>query len=462
MRAAMDGMVRRVHFVGIGGVGMSAVAELLVNLGYRVSGSDLKASELTRRLASAGARIFAGHRASHAAGADVLVVSSAVGRDNPELAFARRRRIPVIARAQMLAELARLKKTVTVSGSHGKTTTTSMVSMALRGAGADPTMIIGGQLKNIGSNARLGLGDYLVAEADESDGSFLRLSPLVAVVTNVDNDHLDFYKTFENLKVAFHSHLEQVPFYGAAVLCADDPFLNAVAARADRRVVSYGIRSRADWQARHLRLSAEGSCFDLFHRGRRRGQARLRVAGRHNVLNALAAIAAGDFLGFPLKGLLKGLGEFDGVGRRLERLGEAKGISFIDDYGHHPTEIRATLEAVSRLWGGKRVIALFQPHRYSRTKLLQEEFGPAFERADRVYVTDIYPAGEKPIPGVSSALILRSLERRGVDARPWTRAVDVARELRAGDVVVTVGAGDVWKIGEDLLRRVKDGVLSPV
>ena len=456
----MAPFVRRVHFVGIGGVGMSGIAEVLVNLGYRVSGSDLKPSELTRRLAAAGARVFYGHRPANAAGAQVVVTSSAVLPDNPEVVFARSRGIPIIPRAEMLAELARLKRTVTVSGSHGKTTTTSMVALALRAAGADPTMIIGGQLKNIRSNARLGLGDYLVAEADESDGSFVRLSPLVAVVTNIDNDHLDHYGTVENLKAAFLEHLGRLPFYGAAVVCADDAAVREVVSKLDRPVLRYGIRAGADWQARNLRLSADGSAFDLFYRGRRQAKATLRVAGRHNVLNALAAVAAGSFLGFRLGRLLEGLAAYRGVGRRLEKLGEARGIRFIDDYGHHPTEIRATLAALA-LGKPRRLIAIFQPHRFTRTKLLHRDFGPAFRGADRVFVTDIYPAGEKPIAGVGSKLVLRSLAKAGVPAEPFRGALDIARELKAGDVVLTVGAGDVWKIGSDLLRRIKEGTLSP-
>ncbi|MBI5202157.1 MAG: UDP-N-acetylmuramate--L-alanine ligase [Elusimicrobia bacterium] len=455
----MAKFVRRVHFVGIGGVGMSGIAEVLLNLGYKVQGSDLKESEITRRLSAAGARIGFGHRASHAEGAEVVVVSSAVKPDNPEVVFARRRGIPVIPRAEMLAELARLKRTVTVSGSHGKTTTTSMVSLALRAAGGDPTMIIGGQLKNIGGNARLGLGDYLVAEADESDGSFVRLSPLVAVVTNIDNDHLDHYKTMDNLKEAFRVHLERLPFYGAAVLCVDDPNVAELAKSYERSKVTYGIKN-GDWQARSLELSEAGSRFELYWRGKRQASGRLRVSGRHNVLNAVAAVATGSVLGFNLKLLLAGLASFEGVGRRLERLGEAKGVRFVDDYGHHPTEIRATLSAV-RLWKPRRLVAVFQPHRFSRTKLLHREFGPAFKNADLVYVTDIYPAGEKPVKGVTSRLVLDSIRKNGVDARAFAGPLDAARELKPGDVVLTVGAGDVWKIGSDLLRRLRDGVLSP-
>ncbi|MBI5623938.1 MAG: UDP-N-acetylmuramate--L-alanine ligase [Elusimicrobia bacterium] len=456
----MGSFIRRVHFVGIGGVGMSGIAEVLRNLGYEVSGSDLKETEVTRRLAGLGVTVRLGHAASHIRGAEVVVVSSAVGPDNPEVAAAREQGIPVVQRALMLAELGRMKKTVTVAGSHGKTTTTSMVAMALRSAGADPTMVVGGQIKDIRSNARLGVGDYLVAEADESDGSFLHLSPLVAVVTNVDDDHLDFHKTVERLREAFAEHLRRLPFYGAAVLCADDPPLMALARGLDRRVITYGFAKSAQWRAADLKLASAGSSFSVLCRGRRLGTLRMRVPGRHNVLNALGALAAGSFLGLPFRRLAAGLAEFRGVGRRLDVLGSASGIVFVDDYGHHPTEIAATLDAL-RLWKGRRVV-VFQPHRYSRTKLLARRFGPAFKAADLVYVMDIYAAGEKPMPGVTSRLILDSLRRARVRCAPFVSALDTARELAAGDVVLTLGAGDVWKIGEDLLRRSRSRFTSPV
>ncbi|MCX5794476.1 MAG: UDP-N-acetylmuramate--L-alanine ligase [Elusimicrobia bacterium] len=458
----MRAFVRRVHFVGVGGVGMSGIAEVLVNLGYRVSGSDLKASAITRRLKAAGVRVSVGHAAANVGDAQVVVVSSAVRPDNPEVRAARRAGVPVVLRAQMLAELGRMKKTVTVAGSHGKTTTTAMAAMALAAAGAEPTMIVGGQIKNIDSNARLGLGDYLVTEADESDGSFVHLAPLVAVVTNIDNDHLDHHKTMANLRAAFVDHLSRLPFYGAAVLCADDPELARLRPCLRARVISYGISRRADWQARGLRLDKDGSSYEAFHLGRRAARIRLRVPGRHNVLNSLAALAAGRFLGFPLSGLGRGLAAFRGVGRRLDRLGAARGVEFVDDYGHHPTEVRAAVEAVATLWGGRRTMVVFQPHRYSRTKLLAREFGPAFARADQVFVMPIYPAGEAPLPGVSSALILDSLRRSGVACAPFSGSLDVLRQLRPGDVVLTLGAGDVWKTGMDLMRRLAADLASPV
>jgi len=458
----MQAFVGRAHFVGVGGVGMSGIAEVLANLGCRVSGSDLKDSETLRRLKAAGVRVFLGHAAGHARGVQVVVVSSAVSPDNPEVLAARRAGVPVILRAQMLAELGRMKKTVTVAGSHGKTTTTAMTAMAFSGAGAEPTMIVGGQIKNIASNARLGLGEYLVAEADESDGSFVHLEPLVAVVTNIDNDHLDYHGSMENLRAAFAQHLARLPFYGAAVLCADDPELARLRPRLSASVVTYGIRLKADWRARNIRMDRNGSRYDAYHLGRRAARVALQVPGRHNVLNSLAALASGRFLGLPLKGLVRGLAAFRGVGRRLDPLGEAGGVCFVDDYGHHPTEVRAAVSAVCSLWRGRRTVVIFQPHRYSRTKLLAREFGPALKGADLVFVMDIYPAGEAPLAGVDSGLILDSLRRAGIACAPISQSLDVLRQLRRGDVVLTLGAGDVWKTGMDLLRRLRADLASPV
>ena len=449
----MKSFVTRIHFVGIGGVGMSGIAEVLNNLGYKISGSDAKSSEITRRLQAAGVAVFDGHAAAHAKGAQVVVVSSAVSESNPEVAWARRAGVPVVLRAQMLAELGRMKKTVTIAGSHGKTTTTSLTSMALSAAGAEPTMIIGGRLKNIRSNAKLGVGEYLVAEADESDGSFLFLTPLVAIVTNVDDDHMDHYKTMDALKDAFVAHLERLPFYGAAVLCADDANLMSLRPRVTRRTITFGFAAGADWRGRNLRMTKDGSVCDVLRGGRKVLTLTLRVAGRHNVSNALGALAAGAFLGFDLKRLARGLAEFRGVGRRMDRLGAAGGVEFVDDYGHHPTEIRTTLAAVSGLWKAGRVIVVFQPHRFSRTKLLAREFGPALKAADFSYVMDVYPAGEKPIKGVSSQLILDSMKRAGAAGAPFPGALELSKQLKPGDVVLTLGAGDVWKVGEDLLRR---------
>jgi UDP-N-acetylmuramate--alanine ligase len=456
----MKGFVRRIHFVGIGGVGMSGIARVLLNLGYSVSGSDLKETELTRRLRDAGAEVRIGHRKENAARAEVVVTSTAVPASNPEVKEARRRGVPVVARVEMLAELARLKRTIAVSGTHGKTTTTAMIGVAMQAAGEDPTVIVGGQVAALsGSNAKLGLGEYLVAEADESDGSFLRLWPLATVVTNIDDDHLEHYGGFKELKRAFESHLSRLPFYGAAVLCFDDPELKRIASRLERPVVSYGFSRDAEWNGKVVR-SKGAQALEIRRGGRKVGRMRLKLSGRHNAQNALAAVAVCGFLGLHLKKAMKGLEDFAGVGRRLETLGEARGISFIDDYGHHPTEVRATLQALREKFGKRRLVVLFQPHRYSRTKALYREFGKSFQKADRLFVADVYAAGEKPIRGVTSKLVVDAAKRSGVDAARLTRAVDLVRELRPGDVVLTLGAGDIWKVGMDLLRRCGGVTLS--
>ncbi len=454
-RDFMSAFVKRIHFVGIGGVGMSGIAEVLLNLGYRVSGSDIKESETTQRLKSLGAKIFYGHEASHIAGAQVVVTSSAVSSQNPEVLEAGKKHIPLISRAEMLSEIGRMKKTVTIAGSHGKTTTTSMTAMALSAAKANPTMIIGGRLKNIHAGAKLGASDYLVIEADESDGSFVHFSPLAAIVTNIDNDHLDFHKTMDALKASFIQHLKRLPFYGAAILCADNPLLQEISKSLSKPVITYGFGKSSEWTAKNIHLSKDGSDFDAFFKGKKMSKIHLSVPGKHNVLNSLAAFAAGDFLGFDLKLLAEGLSEFKGVGRRLDFIGRAGKIEFVDDYGHHPTEIKATLAAVSNLWKAKRVVVVFQPHRYSRTKLLAREFGPAFKGADQVFVTDIYPAGEKPIAGVSSKLILDSMAKNGIRSAPYPGARELSKTLKPGDVVLTLGAGNVRSFGEELLARAR-------
>lgn len=467
MKSPMRQFVRRVHFVGIGGVGMSGIAQVLLNLGFSVSGSDLKETELTRRLRRAGARIGIGHAAARARGAEVVVVSSAVPEANPEVRWARARGVAVVPRVAMLAELARLKKTITVAGSHGKTTTTAMAGMALQSAGADPTVVVGGQVANLmGANARVGLGDYLVAEADESDGSFLSLFPLVAVVTNVDDDHLDHYGSMDRLKEAFREHLRRLPFYGLGIVCADDPNAAALARTAERPVVTYGLGKGADWRGVPRPVPAAlrnrvAQRLDVLKKGKRWGTLDLRVPGLHNALNALAAAAAADFVGCDPRRAARGLSEFRGVGRRLERLGEAQGVLFIDDYGHHPTEVRATLAALRASYAkGRRLVVLFQPHRYSRTRQLWRQFGPALKGADDVHLLPVYAAGEKPIRGIGSELILKSARRAGVPARLFGRTVDLACELAPGDVVLTLGAGDVWKTGADLLKRLAGDRLS--
>ncbi|HCC48143.1 MAG TPA: UDP-N-acetylmuramate--L-alanine ligase [Elusimicrobia bacterium] len=448
------GRVKSAHFIGIGGIGMSGIARLMLGLGYKVSGSDVKASEITRALAREGARIFERHSASALGSPGVVVVSSAVRPDNPELAAAFRRGLPVVRRALMLSKLAELKKTVTIAGTHGKTTTTTMTAAALEAAGADATAVVGGIIKGAGSNIKLGGGHYLVAEADESDGSFLYFSPLVACVTNIDSDHLDHYGNMENLKEAFRRHLAKLPFYGMAALCSDDPGVREIIPSLKTPFVTCGL-GKADWMAKDPVFNAAGASYKAYFRGKLKGRVRLRCGGVHNVRNSLLALAAGSYLGFDFGRLAEGLWNFAGVKRRMDRHGAASGVDFVDDYGHHPTEVRATLDAARGLFPGRRLVVLFQPHRYSRTALLYKDFGRAFGGADRVYVAPVYPAGEKPVPGVDSGLILRQLGRNGAPASEFRGVLETLKELKPGDVFLTLGAGDVWKLGEEIKLKME-------
>ncbi|HVO32344.1 MAG TPA: UDP-N-acetylmuramate--L-alanine ligase [Elusimicrobiota bacterium] len=448
--------IQRIHFVGIGGSGMSGIAEVLITLGYKVSGSDLKDTPVTRRLQKLGARIAIGHAAEHVQDAQVVVTSTAVDNRNPEVVRARQSGVPVIPRIEMLAELARLKYTIAVAGTHGKTTTTSMTAAALQAGGLDPTVIVGGRLKHVDSGAVLGKGDFLVAEADESDGSFLKLSPALAIITNIDNDHLDYYGTFERICDAFVDYAGRVPFYGCVIACLDDPHVRAQLGRMTRRVVTYGIDSDAIARAGNLRIENGGTTFDVTWDGQALGTLRLRVPGRHNVLNALAAAAAGRELDIPFAKIADGLASFEGVGRRMEIKAETDRLVVIDDYGHHPTEIRATLAALRERYPHRRLVVLFQPHRYTRTQSLWSDFANSFRNADRVHILDIYPAGEKPIDGVSSRLIVDAMQRTHPAAAllPDPVSIEPLRQtLEPGDVVVTLGAGDVWKLGEQLLAQ---------
>jgi UDP-N-acetylmuramate--alanine ligase len=448
--------IQNIHFVGIGGSGMSGIAEVLLSLGYKVSGSDVKPTPVTERLQKLGAKIFVGHQAANVEGAQVVVTSTAVAAQNPEVVQARAKGVPVIPRIEMLAELARLKYTIAVAGTHGKTTTTSMTASVLQAGGLDPTVVVGGRLKHIDSGAQLGRGDYLVAEADESDGSFLKLSPALAIITNIDNDHLDYYGTFEKICDAFVEYAGRVPFYGCVIVCLDDPHIRAQLPRMTRRVVTYGIDSNADVRAANLNVDGGGTWFDAVISGKMLGKMRLRVPGRHNVLNSLASIAVGLELGIPFDKIAEGLTQFEGVGRRMELKGETQGITVIDDYGHHPTEIRATLSALRERYPSRRLVVLFQPHRYSRTQSLYADFANCFRNADRVFILDIYAAGEKPIEGVTSELILNDMKKTHTSASALSGAdgVEALRsELQSGDVVVTLGAGDVWKIGDELLAK---------
>jgi len=446
----------RLHFVGVGGSGMSGIAEVLVNLGYSVSGSDLVVNSATERLTTLGARVQCGHRASQVHGADAVVVSSAVGPDNPEVLEARRRKIPVIPRAEMLAELMRLKHGVAVAGAHGKTTTTAMIAEVLTRGGLDPTVIIGGRVGTLASGAKLGQGEIMVAEADESDGSFLKMKPTIAVVTNIDREHLDYYGDLDQIRNAFRSFLSRVPFYGAAIVCLDEKDVRAILPGIDRKLVSYGLVSDADLRATDVTISGFESCFIVYHRGTRLGQVRLNLPGRHLVCNSLAAIAVGLELDVPFREIADALAEFRGVDRRMQWRGEAYGGSVIDDYGHHPTEILATLAAIREGFGAPTLV-VFQPHRYSRTRALLEEFGRAFFDANRVIVTDVFAAGEAPIDGIDGATVADALVRNGhpsVVYEPRLHAIpDLLRQtIRPGDIVLTLGAGDVWKVGEELIR----------
>ncbi len=461
----MLGKVRRIHFVGIGGIGMSGLAEVLLNLGYSVSGSDLHRTPVTERLSRLGARVFDHHAVENIGEAEVVVVSSAVPLMNPEIAEAAHRKIPVIPRAEMLAELMRLKFCVAVAGSHGKTTVTSMVAVMLSEGGLDPTAVIGGRLDVFGSSARLGKSELMVVEADESDRSFLYLLPTVAVVTNIDREHLDHYGDLGEIQESFVSFMNKVPFYGAVIACMDPPWrsmMQAVFPRLRRRVITYGIQSGADITARNLELRPGGSSFDVAVDGKFAGTFKVNIPGRHNVQNALASIAVGRELDLDQKQIQEGLEFFRGADRRFQVRAEVDGITIIDDYGHHPTEIKATLDA-ARLRGARRIRAIFQPHRYTRTKFLMDEFAQCFEACDRVYVLDIYAASEPPIPGITSQRLVARMNELGFTRARYAASDsnvinEILTDLRDGDLVLTIGAGNVWKIAEALARAVNDRV----
>jgi UDP-N-acetylmuramate--alanine ligase len=451
---------QQIHFVGIGGIGMSGIAEILLNLGYRVTGSDRKRSETIERLEQMGAKVFIGHQASNVEGAHVVVYSSAVTRDNVELQTAHQRQVPIIPRAEMLAELMRLKYGIAVAGTHGKTTTTSLVGAVLSEGRYDPTIVVGGRVINLGSNARLGQGEYLVAEADESDGSFLKLAPTIAVVTTIDAEHLDHYGSLDAICEAFLTFVNKVPFYGSAVLCLDQPNIQMLLPRVEKRVITYGLESSADLVGRRLALAGMTSRFEVHQRGTRLGECVLQIPGRHNVLNALAAIAVGLDLEIPFVTIQKALAGFAGVQRRFQIRGKAAGVTVVDDYGHHPAEIRATL-AAAKAGFDSRVVTVFQPHRYTRTQALRQDFLTAFNQADVLIVMDIYAAGEPPIPGVSAEDLAEGIRAHGHRNVTFlgsdrARVADYVCEIsRPGDLVVTLGAGDVSQLGPDILRRLE-------
>lgn len=461
MNSMFRGRVRCVHFIGIGGIGMSGIAELLLDLGFEVHGSDLKEGDTVVRLRQRGAVIHIGHDDANLAGADVVVMSTAVAQDNPEVRAARREGVPVIPRAEMLAELMRLKHGIAIAGSHGKTTTTSLVAAVLNHAGIDPTVVIGGKVNQLGSNARLGEGDYLVAEADESDGSFLKLAPTIAVVTNLDLEHVDFWTGgIDQLRAAFTDFLNRLPFYGLGVVCIDEENVQRLLPSVDRRIVSYGRSKQADLQARDIVAEGLTTRFSAFHHGILLGEVRLNLTGDHNVLNALAAIAVAEELEVPFAKSREALEAFAGVQRRFTHCGDAAGVTVIDDYGHHPVEIRATLQGARRAYKGRRIVVLFQPHRYSRTAALKDDFGRAFNDADVVRLTDVYAAGEAPIEGASAASIAASMRDHGHhDAQAsgdLDRAIEaIAAIAKAGDVVITLGAGDITRAGPALIAKLQ-------
>ena len=447
-----------IHFVGIGGIGMSGIAELLLNLGYRVSGSDVKSSDITDRLQKLGGVVFKGHTAENIKGADVVVVSSAIDPDNPEIRAAEQSSIPVIPRAEMLAELMRLKYSIAIAGAHGKTSTTSIVASVLAEGGLDPTVVIGGKLKSIGSNAVLGQGDYIVAEADESDGSFLKFSPTIAVVTNIDKEHLDFYADLEAIKTVFLSFLDRIPFYGLAVLCLDNEPIQDLIPRMKKRYTTYGMTSQADFQIRDVEFGQQKSRFDIYRNGKKMGMINLNLPGIHNVYNATASIAVGLELDITFDQIKRALETVEGVQRRLEIKGESNGVTVIDDYGHHPTEIKVTLATIEENWPNQRKVVVFQPHRYSRTRALFNEFSRAFYQSDVLVVLPIYAASEKKIEGVTSKNLCEEIKAHGhkevVHASGFKAALSHLKQtLKPGDVLLTLGAGDVWKVGEMFLNK---------
>ncbi|RJQ57039.1 MAG: UDP-N-acetylmuramate--L-alanine ligase [Nitrospiraceae bacterium] len=446
----------KVYFTGIGGVGMSGIAEVLHNLGYKVSGSDMKESETTSRLKGMGINISIGHRAENIKDADVVVISSAVSPYNPEVEAARKLSIPVIPRAEMLAELARLKYGVLIAGAHGKTTTTSLVASVLAEGGFDPTVVIGGKLKGIGSNAKLGQGEFLVAEADESDGSFLKLSPTIAVVTNIDREHMDYFKTVDEIKNAFLSFINKIPFYGLSILYGDNEHIKELLPRLQRRFITYGLSEHLDLVAGGINTDGVRTRFEAVLNGKSLGVFEIPLFGAHNVCNCLAAIAVASELKMDMDDIRNAFRNFSGVQRRFEIKGAVSGIRVVDDYGHHPAEIMATLKAAKEVVADGRLVVVFQPHRYTRTRDLLTDFFYAFSDADKVVLMDIYPAGEQPIEGVSSEALFNGIKATSRDVE-YIKDRDgipgyLNKELREGDMLLTLGAGDVWKIGEEFLK----------
>ena len=458
----MYGKIRKIHFIGIGGIGMSGIAEVLLNLGYQISGSDLRASDITQRLGGMGAEISLGHAAGNLRDVDVVVTSSAVKADNAEVAEALRCLIPVIPRAEMLAELMRMKFGIAVAGTHGKTTTTSMVATVLCHGDLDPTAVIGGRLDAFGSNAKLGQGKFLVAEADESDGSFLKLSPTIAIVTNIDADHLDYYRDLDEIKETFVEFINKIPFYGRAILCLDDKNIQSIIPQVRKRFTTYGFSAQADFQASEVEHQALQTSFAVDYCGQRLGRISFQMPGDHNVLNALAATAAAMEVGLSFATIAAGFKNFGGVQRRFQIKDEVDGIMIVDDYGHHPAEIKATLNAARKGWE-RRIITVFQPHRYSRTAALFDDFTTAFYETDQLIVLDIYAAGEEPIADIDSERLAAQISGHGHKGVRYLSDRDQVIEhllasCQAGDIVITMGAGNVWQIGEEFAKRLHGGM----
>lgn len=448
--------MQHVHFVGIGGAGMSGIAQVLLEMGCKVSGSDLKESRNTERLKGYGAEIKVGHRAENIGDADVVVISSAIPAKNPEVKFAQEEEIPILLRAEMLARLCDGKKNIAVAGTHGKTTTTSMIACMIDMSGLDPTYLIGGELNDIGGNAKYGKGEYLIAEADESDSSFLYLNPHIIVLTNIEADHLDHYDSLDQIEEVFQQFIGRVPNDGSIVACGDYPNIKKLIGKLDKRFVTYGLSENNDYCVKNMTFPSLSSSFDVFFKGKRLAKVSLSVPGVHNVYNALAAFALGVSLDLPIKQIIEGLKSFSGVQRRFQLVGEVSDVTVVDDYAHHPTELKATLEAAKRgPW--KRIVCIFQPHRFSRTKFLGNDFRDAFESADVAIVTDIYAAGEEPVPGITGKIlveaILQNNPRKSVIYLPKKNDIldFLSTKLRQGDLVLTAGAGDIWTIGEGLL-----------
>ncbi|WP_237660234.1 UDP-N-acetylmuramate--L-alanine ligase [Tepidanaerobacter sp. GT38] len=448
----------RIHFIGIGGTGMSGIAKILMNMGYTVSGSDLKVSEALLRLKEAGAKVFIGHHVSNVEGADLVVVSSAIPKSNPEYVKAIESNIPVVHRADMLSLLMDSKKGIAVSGAHGKTTTTSMISLIMEKNGFDPTVIIGGELNDIGGNATLGNGEFLVAEADESDGSFMKLKPYVAVITNIENDHMDYYKNMENMKNAFKAFVSNVKQGGFVVVGNDNEYVREMIKDIDKECYTFGMNYKSDFMPKNIRMNGLSSSCDIYFRGKFLGELQLNVPGLHNIVNATAAVAVGNRLGIDIEGMREAIKTFHGVQRRFQIIDEIDGIKVIDDYGHHPTEIKATLRA-ARSCNPRKIYAIFQPHRYTRTQNLAGEFGSAFIDADEVILTDIYSAGERPINGVSSELIAESLKENGKKVVLIKKKEDIPDyiidKVFPGDFILTIGAGDINDIAYKIVNKLK-------